>query len=146
MKVPTCNSPQHWYTENNLSMRLPQQQRRILSFGFVLLTECHDRVRSWLRGHLTRVWCQQFPVLDQVPCLCTDCNPALFLCQKPWSRPSALAIFWILCFSHTVANESSCLLCGSGLCCSMTKTNLFLHASYGCTRWHWHLGVMLRKC
>lgn len=66
----------------------------------------------------------------------------------PWPKPME----WALCsgsllesgFSHTVVNESSCLLCGSGLCCSITKTNLFLHASYGHT-W-WHLRVTLRNC
>lgn len=48
-------------------MRLPQHQGRILCFDPVLLTMHHGRVRSWLQGNLTRVWCQQFPVLDQVP-------------------------------------------------------------------------------
>lgn len=130
MKVYTCNSSHYWYTENNLSIGLTQQLPPShclwMQVDFVLHGKCRTSLSpcttagrgAGSKGIPPLVCASSYhdPVLDQVHCIFTDCNRALFLCQKMSSGPPAPAIFWILFFFfRTVANESSCFLCCSGL-------------------------------
>lgn len=87
MKVPIYNSPQHKSTMCHFTDTLKTAFPRGFpssrgGFCPLILPSSLRRVRSWLQGLLTPVWCQQFAVPEQDPYLCTDCSPASFLGQN----------------------------------------------------------------
>lgn len=112
MEVFTCNSSHYWYTENNLSIgftqQLPPSHCLWMQVDFVLhgkrstsFSPCTAAGRgAGSKGIPSLVCASSYhdPGLDQVHCIFTDCNRALFLCQKMSSGPTALVIFWILFF------------------------------------------------
>lgn len=86
-KVPIYNSPQHKSTMCHFTDTLKTAFPRGFpssrgGFCPLILPSSLRRVRSWLQGLLTPVWCQQFAVPEQDPYLCTDCSPASFLGQN----------------------------------------------------------------